>query len=156
GRRRWGQRTNVERTDTFATSVRAPVGVVGIITPWNCPMAIGTGKSSPALGAGIAVIGNPATETPMMAYELAQIYEEAGLPQGVVNVVFGTGGDVGDAMVHHKDIKVISFTGSEKTGSHVAGECGKQLKKVSLEMGGKNAIICMVDARIDLAVEGII
>src|SRR5699024_4517159 len=79
--------------------------------------------------AGNAVIWKPATETPMMAYELAQIYEEAGLPQGVVNVVFGTGGDVGDAMVHHKDIKVISFTGSEKTGSHVAGECGQKSNK---------------------------
>lgn len=91
-----------------------------------------------------------------MAYELAQIYEEAGLPQGVVNVVFGTGGDVGDAMVHHSAIKVISFTGSEQTGSHVASECGKQLKKVSLEMGGKNAIIVMDDADLDLAVEGIV
>src|SRR5699024_978034 len=156
GRRLFGQTTNAELKDKFAMSVRAPVGVVGIITPWNFPIAIATWKSFPAIVAGNAVIWKPATETPMMAYELAQIYEEAGLPQGVVNVVFGTGGDVGDAMVHHKDIKVISFTGSEKTGSHVAGECGKQLKKVSLEMGGKNAIIVMDDADLDLAVEGII
>lgn len=156
GRRLFGQTTNAELKDKFAMSVRAPVGVVGIITPWNFPIAIATWKSFPAIVAGNAVIWKPATETPIMAYELAQIYEEAGLPQGVVNVVFGTGRDVGDAMVHHPAIKVISFTGSEKTGSHVASECGKQLKKVSLEMGGKNAIIVMDDADLDLAVEGII
>src|SRR5699024_3556478 len=156
GRRLFGQTTNAELKDKFAMSVRAPVGVVGIITPWNFPIAIATWKSFPAIVAGNAVIWKPATETPMMAYELAQIYEEAGLPQGVVNVVFGTGGDVGDAMVHHKDIKVISFTGSEKTGSPFAAECGIPLKKFSLERGGKNAIIVMDDADLDLSVEGII
>src|SRR5699024_8546463 len=156
GRRLFGQTTNAELKDKFAMSVRAPVGVVGSITPWNFPNVIATWKTFPAIVAGNAVIWKPATETPIMAYELAQIYEEAGLPQGVVNVVFGTGGDVGDAMVHHSAIKVISFTGSEQTGSHVASECGKQLKKVSLEMGGKNAIIVMDDADLDLAVEGIV
>lgn len=156
GRRLFGQTTNAELKDKFAMSVRAPVGVVGIITPWNFPIAIATWKAFPAVMAGNAVIWKPATETPMMAYELAQIYEEAGLPRGVVNVVFGKGGDVGDAMVHHQDIRVISFTGSGETGSHVAGECGRQLKKVSLEMGGKNAVIVMDDADLDLAVEGIL
>lgn len=156
GRRLFGQTTNAELKDKFAMSVRSPVGVVGIITPWNFPIAIATWKSFPAIVAGNAVVWKPATETPIMAYELAKIFEEAGLPRGVVNVVFGQGSTVGDAMVHHKDLRVISFTGSNETGSHIAAECGRQLKKVSLEMGGKNAVIVMDDADIDLAVEGIL
>lgn len=156
GRRLFGQTTPAELKDKFAMSVRAPIGVVGIITPWNFPIAIATWKSFPAIVAGNAVIWKPATETPIMAYELAKIYEESGLPKGVINVVFGTGSSVGDAMVHDKDIRVISFTGSNETGSHIAGECGRQLKKVSLEMGGKNAVIVMDDADLNLAVEGIL
>ena len=156
GRRLFGHTTNAELKDKFAMSVRAPVGVVGIITPWNFPIAIATWKSFPAIVAGNAVIWKPATETPLMAFELAKIFEKAGLPKGVVNVVFGKGGTVGEAMVHHSDIQVISFTGSSETGSHIAGECGRQLKKVSLEMGGKNAVIVMDDADLSLAVEGIL
>lgn len=156
GRRLFGQTTPAELKDKFAMSQRAPVGVVGIITPWNFPIAIATWKSFPAIVAGNAVIWKPATETPIMAYELAKIFEEAGLPKGVINVVFGAGSEVGDAMVHHDDIRVISFTGSNDTGRNIAGECGKQLKKVSLEMGGKNAVIVMDDADVDLAVEGIL
>lgn len=156
GRRLFGQTTPAELKDKFAMSQRSPVGVVGIITPWNFPIAIATWKSFPAIVAGNSVIWKPATETPIMAYELAKIFEEAGLPQGVLNVVYGRGSMVGDAMVQHKDIRVISFTGSGDTGRNIASECGKQLKKVSLEMGGKNAIIVMDDADIDLAVEGIL
>ncbi|MEI3606371.1 aldehyde dehydrogenase family protein [Pseudogracilibacillus sp. SE30717A] len=156
GRRLFGQTTNAELKDKFAMSVRAPIGIVGIITPWNFPIAIATWKSFPAIISGNAVIWKPATETPIMAYELAKIYEEAGLPKGILNVVYGKGSTVGDAMVHHDDIRVISFTGSNETGSHIAGECGKQLKKVSLELGGKNAVIVMDDADINLAVEGIV
>lgn len=156
GRRLFGQTTPTELKDKFAMSQRCPVGVVGIITPWNFPIAIATWKSFPAIVAGNAVIWKPATETPIMAYELANIFEEAGLPKGVLNVVFGSGSTVGDAMVHHKDIRVISFTGSNDTGRNIASDCGKQLKKVSLEMGGKNAVIVMDDADIDLAVEGIL
>lgn len=156
GRRLFGQTTNAELKDKFAMSVRAPIGVVGIITPWNFPIAIATWKSFPAIVAGNAVVWKPATETPIMAYELAKIYEDAGLPKGIVNVVFGSGGTVGDAIVHHPDIRVVSFTGSNETGSHIAAECGRQLKKVSLEMGGKNAVIVMDDADLDLAVEGIL
>ncbi|MUK88372.1 aldehyde dehydrogenase family protein [Ornithinibacillus sp. L9] len=156
GRRLFGQTTPAELKDKFAMSVRAPIGVVGIITPWNFPIAIATWKSFPAIVAGNAVIWKPATETPIMAYELAKIFEEAGLPKGVLNVVFGSGSTVGDAMVHHDDIRVISFTGSNETGRNIAGECGRQLKKVSLEMGGKNAVIVMDDADLDLAVEGIL
>lgn len=156
GRRLFGHTTNAELKDKFAMSVRAPVGVVGIITPWNFPIAIATWKTFPAIVAGNTVIWKPATETPIMAFELAKIFEEAGLPKGVVNVVFGQGSTVGDAMVHHPEIQVISFTGSNETGSHIAGECGRQLKKVSLEMGGKNAVIVMDDADLQLAVEGIV
>ncbi|KGX86919.1 aldehyde dehydrogenase family protein [Pontibacillus litoralis] len=156
GRRLFGQTTPSELKDKFAMSVRSPVGVVGIITPWNFPIAIATWKSFPAIVAGNAVVWKPATETPLMAFELAKIFEEAGLPKGVVNVVYGSGASVGEAMVHHKDIRVISFTGSNEVGRHIAERCGQQLKKVSLEMGGKNAVIVMDDADISLAVEGII
>mgnify|MGYP001329837916 CR=1 FL=1 len=156
GRRLFGQTTPAELRDKFAMSQRAPIGVVGIITPWNFPIAIATWKSFPAIVAGNAVIWKPATETPIMAYELAKIFEEAGLPKGVINVVFGSGSTVGDAMVYHDDIRVISFTGSNDVGREIAAACGKQLKKVSLEMGGKNAVIVMDDADLDLAVEGII
>src|SRR5690606_15074726 len=152
----FGQTTPSELRDKFAMSVRAPIGVVGIITPWNFPIAIATWKSFPAIVAGNAVVWKPATETPIMAYELARIFEEAGLPKGVINVVFGSGSEVGDAMVHHDDIRVISFTGSNDVGRNIAAECGRQLKKVSLEMGGKNAVIVMDDADLDLAVEGIL
>src|SRR5690625_1641751 len=156
GRRLFGQTTNAELKDKFAMSVRAPIGVVGIITPWNFPIAIATWKSFPAIVAGNAVVWKPATETPIMAHELVKIFEEAGLPKGVMNVVYGTGSTVGNALVHHKDVRVISFTGSNEVGSQIASDCGKQLKKVSLELGGKNAVIVMDDADLDLAVEGII
>lgn len=156
GRRMFGQTTPAELKDKFAMSVRAPIGVVGLITPWNFPIAIATWKSFPAIVAGNGVVWKPATETPIMAFELAKIFEEAGLPKGVVNVVFGSGSSVGEAMVHHDGIRVISFTGSNNTGRNIAAECGRQLKKVSLEMGGKNAVIVMDDADLTLAVEGIL
>ncbi|MBU8567253.1 aldehyde dehydrogenase family protein [Virgibacillus pantothenticus] len=156
GRRLFGQTTPAELKDKFAMSQRCPVGVVGIITPWNFPIAIATWKSFPAIVAGNAVVWKPATETPIMAYELAKIFAEAGLPKGVLNVVFGSGASVGHAMVHHDDIRVISFTGSNNTGRDIAAACGSQLKKVSLEMGGKNAVIVLEDADLDLAAEGII
>ena len=156
GRRMFGQTTHAELPNKFAMSVRAPIGVVGIITPWNFPIAIATWKAFPALVAGNAVVWKPATETPIMAYELAKICEEAGLPKGLLNVVYGSGSTVGEAMVHHPDIQVISFTGSNETGRRIAEQCGSQLKKYSLELGGKNAVIVMDDADLDLAVEGII
>lgn len=156
GRRLFGETTPSELADKFAMSVRAPIGVVGLITPWNFPVAIATWKSFPAIVAGNAFIWKPATETPMMAYEMAKIFEEVGLPPGVANVVFGSGSEVGTAMIEHPDVKVISFTGSTETGSKVAELGGRHLKKVSLEMGGKNAVIVMDDADLHLAVEGIL
>ncbi|SIT70514.1 aldehyde dehydrogenase family protein [Edaphobacillus lindanitolerans] len=156
GRRLFGETVPSELQDKFAMSVRAPIGVVGLITPWNFPVAIATWKSFPAIVAGNTFIWKPATETPMMAYEMAKIFEEAGLPAGVANIVFGSGSDVGTAMIEHPDVRVISFTGSTETGRHVAELGGRHLKKVSLEMGGKNAVIVMDDADLSLAVEGIL
>ncbi|PKR85043.1 aldehyde dehydrogenase [Heyndrickxia camelliae] len=156
GRRLFGNTTPSELKDKFAMSIRVPVGIVGIITPWNFPIAIATWKSFPAIVAGNAVIWKPATETPLMARELINIFAEAGLPNGVINLVCGSGSKVGTAMVEHPDIDVISFTGSNEVGRTIAEKCGKLLKRVSLEMGGKNAIIVMDDADLDLAVEGIL
>ncbi|KIQ94032.1 Aldehyde dehydrogenase, thermostable [Anoxybacillus thermarum] len=156
GRRLFGDTTPSELPNKFAMSVRAPIGVVGLITPWNFPIAIATWKSFPAIVAGNAVVWKPALETPIMAQQLAQIFEEAGLPNGVFNVVHGRGSVVGEALVEHRDVKVISFTGSNEVGRRIAEMCGRHLKKVSLEMGGKNAIIVMDDADIALAVEAII
>ncbi|MEK4423879.1 aldehyde dehydrogenase family protein [Solibacillus sp. FSL K6-1523] len=156
GRRLFGETVPSELPDKFAMSVRSPIGVAGLITPWNFPIAIATWKTFPALIAGNTVVWKPSNETPMMAYELAKIFEEVDLPKGVVNVVFGSGPTVGTAMIEHPDIRVISFTGSTATGSKVAELGGKHLKKVSLEMGGKNAVIVMDDADIELAVEGIL
>ena len=156
GRRLFGETTPSELADKFAMSIRAPIGVVGLITPWNFPVAIATWKAFPALVAGNTFLWKPATETPMMAYEMSKIFKEAGLPDGVANVVFGSGPEVGGAMIEHPDIRVISFTGSTETGRSVAEACGRHLKKVSLEMGGKNAVIVMEDADLDLAVDGIL
>lgn len=156
GRRLFGETVPSELPNKFAMSVRAPIGVAGLITPWNFPIAIATWKAFPALVAGNTVVWKPSNETPIMAYELAKICEEVGLPAGVLNVVFGSGPTVGTAMIEHPDIRIISFTGSTVTGSKVAELGGKHLKKVSLEMGGKNAVIVMDDADLDLALEGIL
>lgn len=156
GRRLFGETTPSELADKFAMSIRAPIGIVGLITPWNFPVAIATWKSFPAIVAGNTFLWKPATETPMMAYEMSKIFAEAGLPDGVANVVFGAGSEVGTAMLEHPDIRVISFTGSTETGRKIAELGGRNLKKVSLEMGGKNAVIVMEDADLDLAVEGIL
>ena len=137
-------------------SVRAPVGIAELITPWNFPIAIATWKAFPAIVGGNAVVWKPATETPVLANMLVGILEEAGLPKGVMNLVYGSGQVVGEAMVEHPDIDIISFTGSTEIGRSVAEKGGRHLKRVSLEMGGKNGIIVMDDADLKLAVDGII
>lgn len=156
GRRLFGQTTPSELKDKFAMSERAPVGVAGIITPWNFPIAIASWKIFPAIVSGNTVVWKPATETPIMAYELVKVLEEAGFPSGVVNLVYGSGTVVGERIVNHPDIDIVSFTGSNDVGRQVAAKCGAQLKKVSLEMGGKNAVIVMDDADLDLAADGIV
>lgn len=156
GRRLFGQTTPSELPNKFAMSVRVPLGVIGCITPWNFPMAIPSWKIAPALVAGNTIVFKPASDTPLVALRFVEILEEAGLPAGVLNMVTGGGGAVGDAMLEHPDIRLVSFTGSCDVGRHVNEKCAPTFKRVSLEMGGKNAIIVMDDANLDLAVEGII
>jgi acyl-CoA reductase-like NAD-dependent aldehyde dehydrogenase len=156
GRRLFGYSVPVELPDKAGVAMRDPLGVVACITPWNFPIAIPTWKMFPALVAGNTVVIKPASDTPLSALRLVEILYEAGLPAGVVNIVFGPGSTVGEALLHHPDVAVISFTGSTESGRHVAIEAAKSLKRVSLEMGGKNAVIVMDDADLDLAVEGIL
>ncbi|HUC99615.1 MAG TPA: aldehyde dehydrogenase family protein [Candidatus Polarisedimenticolaceae bacterium] len=154
GRRLFGETTPSELPDKFAMSVRAPVGVCALITPWNFPMAIPTWKMFPALICGNTVVLKPAEDTPYTAVKLFEILERAGVPAGVVNLVQGRGEEVGAAMVRHPDVQLVSFTGSAAVGREVAAACGQSLKRVSLELGGKNAQIVMEDADLGLAVEG--
>ncbi|SFB44849.1 aldehyde dehydrogenase (NAD+) [Cohnella sp. OV330] len=156
GRRLFGDTVPSELRNKFAMSVRVPVGVAGLITPWNFPIAIASWKSLPALVAGNAVVWKPASETPMIAAEFVKVYEEAGLPAGLVNLVNGSGSVVGNAMVEHPGIDLISFTGSNEVGKRINAQAGALLKRTSLEMGGKNAVIVMDDADLDLAVDGIL
>ncbi|WEG14400.1 aldehyde dehydrogenase family protein [Pullulanibacillus sp. KACC 23026] len=156
GRRLVGQTVPSELPNKQAMSFRAPVGVAGLITPWNFPIAIASWKIFPALVSGNSVVWKPATDTPALAYEFVKLIEEAGVPKGVINLVFGSGSTVGTALVEHPDVNIVSFTGSTEVGRAISSKAGEQFKKVSLEMGGKNAIIVMDDADLDLAVDGII
>lgn len=156
GRRQFGDTVPSELRNKFAMSMRVPVGVAGLITPWNFPIAIASWKSLPALVTGNAVVWKPATETPMTAYEFTKIYEEAGLPKGLLNLVNGSGSVVGSAMVEHPGIDLISFTGSNEVGSAINARAGELLKRTSLEMGGKNAVTVLADADLDLAVDSIL
>src|SRR5262245_45798290 len=156
GRRMYGVTTPSEMPNKWAMSVRAPIGVVGVITPWNFPFAIPAWKLMPALVAGNTAVFKPAVGTPEMAWHFAKVFEEAGLPAGVLNLVFGSGAQVGDPMVAHPGIAVISFTGSTDVGLGIAGRGGALGKRISLEMGGKNAIIVMEDADLSLATDAIL
>jgi len=156
GRRMYGQTTPSELRNKFNMSVRKPIGVAGLITPWNFPMAIPSWKMMPAIMTGNTVVLKPATYTPKLSVRLIEILEEAGLPDGVVNIVLGTGADVGDPLATHPGVPLISFTGSTDTGVAVATEAARMNKRVTLEMGGKNAVIVMDDADLDLAVDGIL
>ena len=156
GRRLHGYTTPSEMPNKAAYCIRVPLGVVGVITPWNFPMAIPSWKIIPALLCGNTVVFKPATYTPLIALRFAQILHEAGLPPGVLNVVTGDGKDVGDALVDHPDVAIISFTGSTETGLAIAEKCARAGKRVALEMGGKNAAIVMDDADLDLATDALI
>lgn len=156
GRRLFGITTPSELPDKICYTVRKPIGVAGLITPWNFPMAIPCWKVIPALLSGNSVVIKPASATPATATKLVEILNEAGIPEGVVNIVHGTGREVGEALLAHPDIGVISFTGSSEVGSRIAEVSGKMLKRVSLELGGKNAQIVMQDADLDLALEGVL
>ena len=156
GRRQFGQTTPSELANKFQMSVRQPVGIAGLITPWNFPMAIPSWKMMPALVLGNTVVIKPATDTPLSVVNLLKALEEAGLPRGVVNMVTGGGSSVGSPLMHHKDVGVVSFTGSTGVGRKVSEACAPAFKHCHLEMGGKNIIMVMDDARLDLAVDGAI
>ncbi|HXG62767.1 MAG TPA: aldehyde dehydrogenase family protein [Planctomycetota bacterium] len=154
GRRLHGFTAPCELPDKAGWTMRAPIGVAGLVTPWNFPMAIPAWKTFPALVAGNTVVLKPASDTPYCAELLARVLAEAGVPPGVFNLVHGRGSEVGAALVRHPDVRVLSFTGSSAAGREIAGAAGPALKRLSLELGGKNAQIVMDDADLDLALEG--
>jgi alpha-ketoglutaric semialdehyde dehydrogenase len=156
GRRLFGQTTPSELPNKFAMSVRQSIGVCALITPWNFPMAIPAWKMMPALVSGNTLVIKPAEDTPLSTYNLVEILAEAGLPAGVVNLVGGDGPGAGAALTKHPDVPVVSFTGSTSTGRIIAETCAPTFKHYSLEMGGKNIILVMDDANLDLAVDGAI
>ena len=154
GRRQHGQTAPSELRDKFAMSIRQPLGVCSVITPWNFPMAIPSWKIIPALVCGNTVVFKPATLTPLSAINFVKILEEAGIPRGVVNLVTGGGGEVGNALLVSDTVRVVSFTGSTDVGRIVSEHAAPSFKKVHLEMGGKNVVMVMEDANLELAVEG--
>jgi len=156
GRRLFGQTTPSELPNKFAMSLRQSIGVCGLITPWNFPMAIPAWKMMPALVCGNTLVIKPAEDTPLSTYNLVEILIEAGLPSGVVNLVGGDGPGAGAALTKHAGVPVVSFTGSTSTGRIIAETCAPTFKHYSLEMGGKNIILVMEDANLDLAVDGAI
>ena len=156
GRRLFGHVVPSELRSKWAMSYRRPIGLVGLITPFNFPLAIPTWKMFPALVCGNAVIIKPSEDVPHTVHLLVEILLEAGLPAEVVQLVHGRGETVGKALVEHPDVPVISFTGSTETGSLIGETCGRMHKRLSLEMGGKNAMIVMDDADLDLALEGML
>ncbi|MFQ5816925.1 MAG: aldehyde dehydrogenase family protein [Terriglobia bacterium] len=154
GRRLFGQTVPSELPNKFAMSVRMPLGVCGIITPWNFPMAIPSWKIFPALVCGNTVVFKPASATPLSGWNFVKLLNETGLPKGVLNFVTGSGSAVGLPLMKHPDVSVISFTGSTEVGRLVSEACAPDFRHCSLEMGGKNMIIVMDDADLDLAIDG--
>ncbi|PIU45452.1 MAG: aldehyde dehydrogenase [Ignavibacteriales bacterium CG07_land_8_20_14_0_80_59_12] len=156
GRRLFGMNAPSELPNKMNLSFRVPIGVVGVVTPWNFPMAIPTWKIFPALVSGNTVVFKPASDTPATATMLVKILEEAGLPTGVINIVHGGGGEVGNAIVEHTDVDALSFTGSTVVGKKLSEVGSRTLKRISLELGGKNAQIVMDDANLDLALDAVL
>lgn len=156
GRRLFGRTAPSELPNKFNMSVQVPIGVAGIITPWNFPLAIPTWKIFPALVCGNTVVFKPASDTPATATRLMELLIEAGLPAGVMNLVHGGGSSVGMPIVEHPQVRAVSFTGSTKVGKMISAAATQSLKRVSLELGGKNAQIVMDDADLDLAMDGVL
>jgi len=154
GRRLFGKTTTSELKDKFSMTVRRPLGIVGLITPWNFPIAIPSWKIMPALIAGNTIVFKPSSDTPLCAIKFVEILEKAGFPKGVINLVTGSGEIAGMHLVRHKKVRGISFTGHKDTGIEILRAAG--IKKVGLELGGKNPIIVMDDADLNLALDGII
>lgn len=156
GRRLFGRTAPSELGDKMGFTLRRPIGVVGVITAWNFPVAVPSWKILPALVCGNAVVWKPAEEAPVSGALFAQTLWDAGLPRGVLNVVHGYGEEVGAAIVDHPHTAVLTFTGSTAVGRSIAESAGRRLKRVSLEMGGKNPVIVMPDADLDLALDGVL
>jgi acyl-CoA reductase-like NAD-dependent aldehyde dehydrogenase len=156
GRKYYGYTLPSELRNKSCMTRRDPLGVWGLITPWNFPIAIPTWKIFPCLLSGNTAIIKPATYTPASVGELAAIFKEAGLPDGVLNVVYGGGSEIGEGLLHHKDIVGISFTGSSDIGQRIGEVCGKTLKRCSLELGGKNGQVVLKDANLELALDGVL
>jgi aldehyde dehydrogenase (NAD+) len=153
GRRLGGQTIPSELPSNFCYTVRQPLGVVVCVTPWNFPVAIPIWKMAPALVSGNTVVFKPATLTPETSGAVVSILERAGVPKGVLNMVLGSGGTVGNALVDHADVRAISFTGSNEVGAEIYSRGAKRMVRVQCEMGGKNPVIVLADADLDLAVE---
>jgi aldehyde dehydrogenase (NAD+) len=152
--RRWnGESTSSELPSTFCYTVREPLGVVAVITPWNFPVAIPVWKLAPALLCGNTVVFKPASLTPWTAKIITEIFAEAGVVRGALNLVYGSGGAVGDVLVTHPDVAAVTFTGSNEVGSRLYAEAAKSHKKVQCEMGGKNALVVLEDADLELAAQ---
>ncbi len=156
GRRLFGRTAPSELGEKMGFTLRRPIGVVGVITAWNFPVAVPSWKILPALVCGNAVVWKPAEESPASGAMFAQALWDAGLPAGVLNVVHGFGEEVGAAIVEHPDTRVLTFTGSTAVGRSIAESAGRRLKRVSLEMGGKNPVIVMPDADVTLALDGVL
>ncbi len=156
GRKYYGYTLPSELQNKSCWTRRDPLGVWGLITPWNFPIAIPSWKIFPCLLSGNTAIIKPATYTPACAGELVQILHEAGVPDGVLNIVYGGGGEIGEALLHHEDIVGISFTGSSDIGKRIGEVCGQTLKRCSLELGGKNGEVVLKDADLDLALDGVL
>ena len=154
GRRLFGKATTSELKDKFAMTIKRPIGIVGLITPWNFPIAIPSWKIFPALICGNTSVFKPSSDTPRCAIRFVEILEKAGIPKGVINLVTGPGGSTGMNLVKHKKVRAISFTGHKDTGLEILKQAG--IKRVGLELGGKNGIIIMDDADLKLALDGVI
>jgi acyl-CoA reductase-like NAD-dependent aldehyde dehydrogenase len=154
GRRMFGPTTPSELPNKFAMAVRQPIGVCGMITPWNFPMAIPSWKLLPALVCGNTCVIKPAQDTPLSTFNLVRVLYDAGLPRGVVNIVTGFGSEVGTPITEHADVRAVSLTGSSAVGRIVGTTAAKSFKHCSLELGGKNPMIVLDDANLELAIEG--
>jgi len=152
-RRIGGETLPSELPKNFAYTIKQPLGVVAAITPWNFPVSIPVWKIAPALIAGNTVIFKPATLTPFTGAKVVEIFEQAGVPAGVLNMVVGSGGEVGDELLQHPDVRAVSFTGSNEVGSELYAQGARRMKKCQCEMGGKNPLVILADADVPLAVE---
>ncbi|MGH9574807.1 MAG: aldehyde dehydrogenase family protein [Candidatus Acidiferrales bacterium] len=153
GRRLHGETMPSEHAKTLTYTLKQPLGVVGAITPWNFPVAIPVWKLAPALVTGNTIVLKPAELTPQCAVKIVEMFQEAGLPEGVVNMVLGAGEEAGDQLLQDRDLRAISFTGSNEIGSLIYGLAARQMKKCQCEMGGKNPVVVLRDADLELATE---